>query len=103
MSFDGAVVEIGKKGVAAVIGKKRSQRIPAESIMKVHLRPATGLVNGFIQFVEVGDNVLGAGGFIEAMESARTENSVVFTRKQQPAFEKLRAYVEQSFRPGWTG
>ena len=71
--------------------------------MKVHMRPATGLVNGFIQLVEVGDGIPGARGPAQTAESAQSENSIVFRRGQQPAFEKLKASVEQSFRPGWTG
>ncbi len=103
VSFDGAVVEISRSGVAALTAGNRFKRIPVESVMKVHLRAASGLVNGFIQFIEVGDHLSGAQGLTQTAASARSENSVVFTRKQQLAFEKLRAQVEQSFRPGWTG
>jgi hypothetical protein len=103
VSFDGAVVEISRSGLAAFTAGNRSKRIPVEAITKVYLRPATGLVNGFIQFVEVGDHVSAAEGMAQTAASARSENSVVFTRKHQATFEKLRAQVEQSFRPGWQG
>ena len=76
-----------------VVGKGE-KRIPVRHVTAVQLKPAGGLVNGFIQFSLGGGNERRSTFGWQTMDAVGDENSVVFTRKQQPAFDVLRAAME---------
>ena len=54
-------------------------------------KPAGAVTNGFIQFTIPGGNERRSRFGSQTQDAVRDENSIVFTRKQQPEFEKLRA------------
>jgi hypothetical protein len=104
VSFDGFFVTIHRKGfrARAVVGKGE-KRIPLPSIAAVQWKPAGGMVNGFIQFTVPGGNERRSSFGSQTTDAAKDENSVVFTKKQMPDFEKLRAAVEQAMSSAATG
>lgn len=51
-------------------------------------------MNGFIQFTIPGGNELRSSFGNQTNAAMKDENSVVFTKAQMPAFEKLRATIE---------
>lgn len=96
ISFDGAFVTITRNGFLARASHGRGdKRIPIASISAVQWKPAGPMVNGFIQLSLGGADRQAAKGS-RTMNAAKDENSVVFTRKQQPDFEQLRAALEQA-------
>lgn len=96
VTYDGTFVTISRTGLSRLTVGKGDKRIPAASITAVQWKPAGALVNGFIQFTLPGGNERRARAGSQTFNAAADENSVVFTRKQAPAFEQLRAAVEQS-------
>ncbi|GJF06620.1 DUF4429 domain-containing protein [Pseudonocardia sp. D17] len=99
VSFDGRFVEISKKGLAALTSASGSKRIPVKAITAVQIKPAGVLTNGFIQFTIPGGNESRATYGRQTRHAVADENSVVFTKKQQPAFEALRAEIERAMYP----
>jgi hypothetical protein len=95
--FDGQFVIISRDGWRArsTIGKGE-KRIPVASLASVQWKPAGGLVNGFIQFETAGQGGTRSRAGNQTVEAAKDENSVLFTKKQMPAFEQLRAAVDQA-------
>lgn len=95
ISFDGAIVTISRTGflARATVGKGE-KRIPANSISAVQFKPAGWATNGFIQFTFPGGNERRSQFGNQTTTAGRDENSVVFTRQQQPEFEALRAAIE---------
>lgn len=95
MQFDGQYVTITRNGfLARATHGRGDKKIPLTAISAVQWKPA-GMTNGFIQLSIGGaDRQAAKGG--RTMNAAKDENSVVFTRKQQPAFEALRAALEQA-------
>ncbi len=96
ISFDGTFVEIAKRGVAALVGASGAKRIPLASVTAVQLKPAGILANGFIQLTISGGNERTARYGRQTFDAANDENSVIFTRKQQPEFEALRDALEHA-------
>ena len=95
VSFDGEFVTIGRgRGLGRLVVGKGEKRIPIRHVTAVQLKPAGPLVNGFIQFSLGGGNERRSTFGRQTMDAGGDENSVVFTRKQQPAFDVLRAAVE---------
>ena len=69
-------------------------RLPAKAaahsqIAAVQWKPAGWAWNGFIQFTVPGGNK-------QATRAAKDENSVMFTKKQMPEFERLRAAIDEA-------
>ena len=97
VAFDGDFVTIDRKGFLArtSIGKGQ-KRIPLGSISAVQWKPAGPVVNGFIEFTVPGGNEGRSRFGAQTTDAAHNENSVVFTRGQMPAFEHLRAVIEQA-------
>jgi hypothetical protein len=95
VSFDGHFVTIARKGflARATLGKG-DKRIPIGQLTAVQFKPAGALVNGFVQFSLGGGNERRSSFGSQSMEASRDENSVMFNRKQQPAFAELRSAVE---------
>jgi hypothetical protein len=97
VTFDGNFLSINRKGflARATVGKGE-KRIPLGSITAVQLKPAGAMVNGFIQFTVAGGNEAKSKFGSQTMDAVKDENSVVFTKKQQAAFEALRDDIEQA-------
>ena len=95
VDFDGTFVTIHRKGFLARSSHgKGDKRIPVSSITAVQWKPAGPFVNGFISFTMGGANEVTSRMGQQSFDAAKDENSVLFQRKQQAAFETLRADVE---------
>jgi hypothetical protein len=92
--FDADFVTIRRTGFFArtTIGKGE-KRIPVASITAIQWKPA-GLVNGYIQFTIGGGNEVRSQFGHQTTSAAKDENSVVFMKKQMPAFQELREQIE---------
>jgi hypothetical protein len=96
VQYDGTFITIARKGFNARISVgKGEKRIPLASVHGVQWKPAGMLVNGYIQFETSGGGGTRARAGRQTQNAVTDENSVVFTRKQMPAFEELRVAVEQ--------
>jgi hypothetical protein len=95
IEFDGQYVTITRKGFLArsMVGKGE-KRLHIAQISGVQWKPAGAFVNGFIQFTVPGGNERRSSFGSQTQQAAQDENSVVFTKKQQPDFEKLRAALD---------
>lgn len=95
VQFDGQYVTITRNGFLArsVVGKGE-KRLHVAQIAAVQWKPAGAVVNGFIQFTLPGGNERRSSFGSQTNTAARDENSVVFTKKQQPQFEALRAALD---------
>lgn len=93
--FDGVYVTLARKGFWARsqigLGEKR---IPVTSIGSINWKPASRLVNGYIQLAPVGDVQRRPRYGQRNLDAARDENSVTFRHVQMPAFEQVRAVLE---------
>ncbi|MFB6825128.1 DUF4429 domain-containing protein [Streptomyces virginiae] len=94
--FDGQYVTITRKGfLARATHGKGEKRLHVAQISAVQWKPAGALVNGFIQFSIGGaDRQAPKGG--RTLDASKDENSIVFTRQQQPEFERLRVALDQA-------
>ncbi|MCF3102927.1 DUF4429 domain-containing protein [Streptomyces roseoverticillatus] len=97
VQFDGQYITITRKGflARATVGKGE-KRLHISQITAVQWKPAGPLVNGFIQFTLPGGNERRSAFGGQTASAAQDENSVVFTKKQQPEFEMLRAALDQA-------
>ncbi|WP_405580695.1 DUF4429 domain-containing protein [Streptomyces sp. NBC_01092] len=97
VQFDGQFVTITRTGFGArlTVGKGE-KRLHIAQISAVQWKPAGLMVNGFIQFTVPGGNEQRSAFGSQTRSAVQDENSVVFTRKQQPEFEKLRAALDQA-------
>lgn len=96
MAYDGTFVTITRNGFLGRASHGRGdKRLPIASITSVQWKPAGAMVNGFIQLSLSGSDRQAMKGS-RTLDAAKDENSVVFTKKQQPAFEALRAAIEQA-------
>ncbi|AZQ72698.1 DUF4429 domain-containing protein [Streptomyces luteoverticillatus] len=97
IQFDGQYVTITRKGflARATVGKGE-KRLHISQISAIQWKPAGPFVNGFIQFTLPGGNERRSAFGGQTASAAKDENSVVFMQKQQPAFEKLRAALDQA-------
>lgn len=94
IEFDGQYVTIHRESFLARTSVGKGQkRLHIASVTAVQWKPA-GLVNGFIQFTVPGGNERRSKFGSQTNDAARDENSVVFTKKQQPAFEAVRKAVD---------
>ncbi|WP_030593770.1 DUF4429 domain-containing protein [Streptomyces globisporus] len=95
ITFDGQYVTISRKGflARATLGKGE-KRLHISQISAIQWKPAGPLVNGFIQFTVPGGNELRGKLGSQTSNAAKDENSVIFTKKQMPQFEKLRAELD---------
>jgi len=94
VNFDDSKIVIRRKGLANIItqGFQGEKTIPLSSITAIQLRPAGAFMAGCIQFSILGGREF-RGGMLEA---TKDENAVLFERKQQPAFEALKAEIEEA-------
>ncbi len=95
--FDGATVAITRSGflARATVGKGE-KRIPLRHITAVQFKPAGVMMNGFIAFTLAGGVEARSRFGHQTSDAVKDENSVIFTKAQQPAFEELRAAIEQA-------
>lgn len=95
IEFDGDYVTIHRDSLLArsVVGKGE-KRLHVAQIAAVQWKPAGAVVNGFIQFTVPGGNERRSRFGSQTNDAAKDENSVVFTKRQEPAFELLRAAVD---------
>jgi hypothetical protein len=96
VSFDGRFVTIARQGVMARMSVgKGEQRIPVKAITAVRWTPPGAFNSGSIHFtiagVESRSRPMRAFG-----DSVHDENTVIFLRKQMPAFEVLRSAIEEA-------
>lgn len=89
LAFDGSTLTIARKG----IGNRGEKRVPVASIAAVQIRPATLLVNGFIQFSIAGEVSRSQGGVGRLQDAANDENAVIFTKGSAAAFDAFRDAV----------
>lgn len=95
VTFDGQYLTINRHGflARATLGKGE-KRLHVSQISAVQWKPAGPVMNGFIQFTVPGGNEVRGRFGTQTNTAAKDENSVIFTRKQQPEFEKLRAALD---------
>jgi len=95
--FDGTFVTIAREGFRARMSiGKGVKRIPLSAITSVQLKPAGASMLGFIQVSLPGGNEARSRFGSQSATANRDENSVTFTKRQQPGFEKLRAEIERA-------
>lgn len=95
--FDGRMVTIERSGFfARVINGSGEKRIPVSSITAVQWKPAGGMVNGYIEFTIEGSSEVRSRAGSATANAGKSENAVVVTKKQSPAFEQLRKAVEDA-------
>ena len=91
VSFDGATVVITREGFVARSTHGRSEKaLPVRAIGSVQYRPASALVNGFIQFAVSGEESKRSIGFGKKGDASRDENAVIFRKSAAAEFEAIR-------------
>ena len=93
--FDGNMVIIRRSGAMArmTVGKGE-KRIPVRSVTAVQFKPAGMAVRGYIQFTIPGGNERRSAPGRQTTDAAKDENSVLFAKGDQAAFENLRDAIE---------
>jgi hypothetical protein len=81
-----------RKGLMSKLahGVTGNKEILIKTISSIQFKEA-GILNGYIQFSFSGGKE-NTGGIFDA---AKDENTMFFTKKQQPAFEKLKSIIEE--------
>jgi hypothetical protein len=95
VEFDGQFVTIRHTGLGRLTAGKDDRRIHVSSITGVRIKPAGVITNGFIQFTVPGSGDPRSGNGRSA-PAVHDENSLIFTRKQQEEFDRLRTTVERA-------
>lgn len=92
ITVDGECLRIRRKGVANLLtqGFQGEKTIPFSTIRAVQFKDAGRWMAGYIQFSIAGAVERSPG----IMEATMDENAVLFEKKQEPAFQQLRAMVE---------
>lgn len=95
VTCDDTFVTITRKGALArmTVGKG-DKRVPIASINAVQWKPAGAMVNGYIEFSMGGGNENRSKFGSATVDAGKNENAVLFTKKQMPEFETLRAFIE---------
>jgi hypothetical protein len=95
VDFDGRTITIRRTGMLAraAVGKGE-KRFPLTSVTAVQWKPASRLINGYIEFSLPGGVETRSKPGKATSDAGRNENAVVFTRGQMPAFEELRTAIE---------
>lgn len=71
-------------------GYKGDKEIPMKNITAIQFKPSGSVANGYIQFSILG-GIEAKGG---AFDAASDENSVMFTKSQEPAFREVKRFVD---------
>lgn len=92
MNVGKGYVEITKKGALGFItqGLKGSKKIAIKHISSVQFKKAGMITNGYLQFAFIGGQETKGGLF----NATQDENTVMFSKKQQPDFEAIKEFVE---------
>ncbi len=87
-----ASITIRRKGVLSFMtqGLKGDKEIPISLLTAVQYKSAGTFTNGYIQFSFQGGSEAKGGVF----QAAADENTVLFTKAQQPAFDSLRVKLQ---------
>lgn len=87
-----ASITIKRKGLLSFMtqGLKGDKEIPISLLTAVQYKPAGAFTNGYIQFSFQGGSEAKGGVF----QAASDENTVLFTKAQQPEFDSLRAKLQ---------
>jgi len=72
-------------------GLRGCKEIAIDQVSGTQLKDATAFINGYIQLSLLGGTQAKRGGF----EAAQDEDSIMFTNKQQPGFEKAKELVDR--------
>ncbi len=82
------LVRIRRKGVMSFLtqGSKGDKEILISQVTSIQLKPANMLTNGYIQLAFAGGKE-SKGGLLDA---TKDENTIMFNRGQQAAFEAMR-------------
>ncbi|WP_234340415.1 DUF4429 domain-containing protein [Streptomyces sp. TP-A0875] len=97
LRFDGQYVTFEHKGfLARTTTGKGEKRLHISQISAVQWKPAGMVVNGFIQFTIPGGNEVRSSFGSQTFSAVEDENSVVFNRNQQPAFDAMRAAIDEA-------
>lgn len=95
ITFDGQFITLTRKGfVARTQVGKGEKRIPLASVTSVQWKPA--VLEGYIQFSLAGGNETRSKFGRQTRDARTDENSVSFTKGQQPGFERLRTAIENA-------
>ena len=82
-----AILVIMSQGLKRTIEKE----IAMDRVAGTELKPATSFVNGYLRLSVAGEPEPAGGGF----DAAQDINAIMFTAKQQPAFEAVQRLIEQ--------
>jgi len=93
VGFDGQVVTIDRKGALGRMSGGEAKVFHLGDLSGVQLKKATAMINGFIKFTPSDAGPAGAEPNELPRFATPDANSVMFTKKDQPAFEKLRLAV----------
>ena len=85
-------IRIKRKGFVAFMTQslKEDREIPIEHISDIQFRKASLFTNGYIHF----STLKGKSKRIGFWQAERDENTVIFTTKQQPEFEKIKEILD---------
>lgn len=85
------LIHITRKGFKAFMchGFDGTKTIFISKLSAVQFKEAGNMTNGFIQFVMSGSHESKGGLF----DATKDENTVMFDKKQQSDFEKVRDYI----------
>jgi hypothetical protein len=94
-------IRITRGGLMALAtqGIKGDKEIYIDQISSIQLKGAGMAFNGFIQFGFLGGQETKRGLF----DATHDENTVMFTKRQQPAFEAIKQTVEQKLHEAHSG
>lgn len=96
LAFDGSFVTITRTGLARLTIGKGDKRIPLTSIAGVEWKPAGPLAYGFLQISIPGGVEQRSKFGTRTFNAYGDENTVTFTRPQEPSFERVRRAIEQA-------
>ncbi|PEP46834.1 MULTISPECIES: DUF4429 domain-containing protein [Bacillus] len=93
LQIDGNKIVIKRKGMLAKMtqGLKGDKDIQIKQLSSIQFKPAGTFTNGYIQFTFSGGKE-DKGGLFDA---TKDENTIMFNKKQQPNFIKVKALIEQ--------
>ncbi|MEV4131460.1 caspase family protein [Dactylosporangium sp. NPDC049742] len=96
LAFDGEWVTVTKEGIGPRM--KGSVRIPVQHIDEIIIRPATGLIHGFIQFTLVGNTEHGVLGKRENPRRPGPEHpySMSFKRSSNAEIAKIHRLINRA-------
>jgi len=90
-------IRIKRKGFIALLshGAKGDKEIMIDHISSIQFKKV-GITSGYIQFAFLGGTEA-KGGLLQA---GQDENTITFTKKQQPDFEAIKSMIEERMTKG---